>query len=241
MGMIKCVPAKKRSLEHKYTALLFTGGPWSATTDKPTARRELTDVARGVYGDNLAKVIVAMEVGKDGYQHYHVGVVLKKRDRWSKFNDKCLEYVRTHPAPDQPQKPNGWTYHFATDCRNPSAELLKYVTNPTKEKSVDDDTLEFEQPDYSQMLWCRRWFLERYDGVDTGLKDGPFAFARDEVKRLLAMKARGYHASAPTSRLTGQQYWPKGSIEEKAWKEWVERCLVKAKDHLSIIEAGQGA
>ena len=215
---------KRCVIKRRYTVMMFTGGPWPADIDKTQAKNDIIGLTRERFGDKLDQVRVAMEINSEGYRHFHVGVKLTTQITWKTWNDALLNYIRGLPrTEDETRKPNGSTYYFGTDCKDPWASLCKYLTRPSKSKDVDDDVMEFEQPDYTKMSFMQRFWHE-CDGTDTGLSNGPMA---ERKKHIADMEQRHRPLIA--------QHCP-----DK--KEWLERLIKQAKCdlHKSIFDPTYG-
>ena len=172
---------KRCVIKRRYTVMMFTGGPWPADIDKTQAKNHIIGLTRDRFGNKLDQVRVAMEVNSEGYRHFHVGVKLTTQITWKTWNDALLSYIRGLPrAEEETRKPNGSTYYFGTDCKDPWRSLTKYLTRPSKSKDVDDDVMEFEQPNYGAMSFIER-FCHEVRGEDTGLPNGPIVERRKHI------------------------------------------------------------
>ena len=149
------MPMYKCKSSGQYQVMMLTGGPRPEDIDQQKTKEELAALTKAQFGTKLRNVLVAMEVSANGYRHYHIGVALNKASRFKMWNAQILSYIKDHPDPSATQKSNSGCWHFSHKENAPYEALKKYVHNPSKDKELDDDVLEYELPQFKEAWQAR--------------------------------------------------------------------------------------
>lgn len=150
---------------NKYHNMFITGGP--RPRDR-SIKEDLMKIAVDCYSNKIRDIKIAEEISKDGYYHFHIMLDLNSPQRYTNVIKKLksfLDSIDKHS--DETRNVNVGVY-YCTDRTNAKSILTKYLSNPTKDKDVDDGILEYDPKSHtsttkpegmSQGDWV---FLEHY-------------------------------------------------------------------------------
>jgi hypothetical protein len=129
--------------------LMQTGGPVNLEYDDDTVRPMIMQAFLDAY-DNIEKIEIAVEVGKNGYRHFH-SIMKFKKERKPQAKPKLLMMKRGILKEQginekgDPAKPNMGSHSVYKEHSSQAWDIFhKYLNNPTKRKATDDGILYFE-------------------------------------------------------------------------------------------------
>lgn len=128
------------------TAVLMTAGPWS---DRDAAKEDTLKWLDDHFGAKMKRRHVVAEISEDGYKHIHAAIEFVVRTKCFgtkfKFRDHMVETWAKDP---KEERSFNCDLHIVPNTE-PDMQgrtsydhiCLKYVTKPTKQKSVDEDII----------------------------------------------------------------------------------------------------
>ncbi len=120
----------------KYKHYFITAGPRPKEGDY---RKVLEQVIARHWGNAIESMLIVQEVSDQGYHHFHVAVILKEEKRFVQLSNSIKKFVTSLGATDSAS----CRFNYVRKGEDPQL-IRKYITNPTKVKSVDEESLEFE-------------------------------------------------------------------------------------------------
>jgi len=139
------MPLPKANGRNEYTNLMFTFGP----RPEVLTRQKVEEVLRLHLGARMVKGMVAFEHSKKGYPHVHVAVKFAKAQKVPMALVKAFKAlsVEAIDATGKLRKVNCGTNNVPrNECGKGGYEVLeKYLSDPSKIKECDDESLELVQ------------------------------------------------------------------------------------------------
>lgn len=129
--------------------LMQTGGPVNVKYDTETARQLVQKAFKEAYGDDIERMEIVIENGKNGYRHFHCIMKFKKeRKPMAKPKNTMIknEVLVTQGVNEkgEPAKPNMGSHSVSKESVPKAWDIMhNYIRNPTKRKTLDDGSLEY--------------------------------------------------------------------------------------------------
>lgn len=145
MPYVRCRPSQQLQF------YFVTAGPLNFEIPKDV-HRELVDVTlRAVHGSRIQRCAYSFETASDGYNHVHIALHLNRPVRFAKMANRLKAMIENTPKhPHETRKTNCGVFYSPRDVQDPYANMIQYLTCPTKSKDVGD-VIEFEVPKYADM------------------------------------------------------------------------------------------
>jgi hypothetical protein len=160
----------------KATAVMVTCGPWSED-HIDQQKQQVDDFIKEYFQGSVKQYLTAFEKSKDGYKHIHIalefvdrikpysfGIFLRKKmlEHFARDPEETRQFnTKIHIVPKCEKDKNGYS--------NYQHILCKYLTDPTKNKEVDDaakNTINTECMTY-QWKYCIDWIYKgKRDALD---------------------------------------------------------------------------
>ena len=156
------MPLPSCNTRSAYKAIIHTFGP--IVVPKPVQdemRKQMYSTCVSLFGNHIqpGQWHAAFEISEEGYHHCHLTIGFREPKKPSMALIKYLKSLCTTHDPDR--KPNCGTHYIRRGDKQASnigayQVLLKYITDSSKVKFLDDGTLHFEPPKpyRVQRQWC---------------------------------------------------------------------------------------
>lgn len=167
MPYVRCRPSQQLQF------YFVTAGPLNFHMPKEILQDQVDVVLRAVHGSRIQRCAYAFETASDGYNHVHIALHLNRPVRFAKMANRLKRMIDATPKdPDETRKTNCGVFYPPRDIQDPYANMLKYLTCPTKSKEVGG-VIEFEVPNFAnmQVIWPGYSFTSVKEFVDDMIRD----------------------------------------------------------------------